>query len=207
MGIEIRKAKQSDVELLAWAMFESSRTNKAIGLFDLIFEPADDEQLLKKLRNLAQTDTKSYCHYSNFLVALEDGREVGVLCGYEPRITKNDTLSKALLELGIDESYKERIAPYNSCMLELDRQTWMLDFMEVKDDAHELSILKELVQKSLLSARLKGYRKVQTLVEIGSAEVQLTYKKLGFDVIDEKQSDEYFSTFGSLGIVRLGMHL
>jgi hypothetical protein len=45
------------------------------------------------------------------------------------------------------------------------------------------------------------------MVEIGSAEVQLTYKKLGFEVIDEKQSDEYFSTFGRLGIVRLGMHL
>jgi hypothetical protein len=207
MGIKIRKAQQSDCALLAWAMFESSRAKNKIGLFDLIFQSESDEALLKNLTDLAQTKAKSYCHYSNFLVAVEDGKDVGVLCGYEPRIATQALFSKALEELGVDEGYNDRLKPYNSCLAEVDRQTWMLDFMEVKEDAHELSILKELVQKSLLSARLKGYRKAQTMVEIGSAEVQLTYKKLGFEVIDEKQSDEYFSTFGRLGIVRLGMHL
>ncbi len=207
MGIKIRKAEQNDCTLLAWAMLKSSRAKKKIGFFDLIFEPKNDDMLLKKLEELVQTETKSYCHYSNFLVAVEDTKDVGVLCGYEPRIATHDVLSKALLEVGVDKSYEDRIKPYETCLSKLDRQTWMLDFMEVKDDAHELSVLKELVQKSLLTARLKGYRKAQTMVEIGSAEIQLTYKKLGFEVIDEKQSNEYFSTMGSLGIVRLGMHL
>ena len=132
MSIKIRKAQQSDCDLLAWAMFESSRSKKKIGFFDLIFQPESDETLLENLAALAQTKTKSYCHYSNFLVALEDGKEVGVLCGYEPRIATQDVLSKALSELSIDNSYIDRIKPYNLCAAEIDRQTWMLDFMEVK---------------------------------------------------------------------------
>ena len=207
MGIKIRKAEQNDGLLVSWAMLESSRAGKKVGLFDLIFQCNDDKVLLEKLIQLSQTKTKSYCHYSNFLIAVEDGKDVGVLCGYEPRISTHEVLSKALMELGVDESYNDRISAYLLCFPEVGRQTWILDFMEVKDDAHELTILKELVQKSLLTARLKGYRKVETMVEIGSAETQLIYKKLGFDVLDEKQSEYYFDTFGRSGIMRLGMHL
>ncbi len=207
MSIKIRKAEQSDCALVSWAILKSSRAGKKVGLFDLIFQCDDDKVLLKKLALLAQTETKSYCHYSNFLVAAEDGKDVGALCGYEPRIATHEVFSKALMEVGIDESYNERISAYLLCFPEVGRQTWVLDFMEVKDDAHELTILKELVQKSLLTARLKGYRKVETIVEIGSADTQLTYKKLGFDVLDEKHSEYYFETFGRSGIVRLGMHL
>ncbi|MEA1920525.1 MAG: acyl-CoA acyltransferase [Campylobacterota bacterium] len=207
MSIKIRKAEQSDCALVSWAMLESSRAGKKIGLFDLIFQCSDDKTLLEKLTQLAQTDTKSYCHYSNFLVAVEDEKDLGVLCGYEPRIATHEVLSKALMELGVDESYRERTSAYFLCFPEVGRQTWILDFIEVKDDAHEFTVLKELVQKSLLTARLKGYRKVETMVEIGSADLQLSYKKLGFEHLEEKQSDNYFETFGRLGIVRLGMRL
>ncbi len=207
MSIKIRKAEKKDCALVSWAMLESSRSGKKTSLFDLIFQCHDDAVLLEKLTLLSQTTTKSYCHYSNFLVAVEDGKDVGVLCGYEPRIATHEVLSKALMELDIDESYNERIKAYFLCLPKVGRQTWILDFMEVKEDAHELTVLKELVQKSLLTARLKGYRNVETMVEIGSAEAQLTYKKLGFDVQDEIQSEAYFETFGRSGIMRLGMHL
>ncbi len=207
MGIKIRKAEKNDSAFVSWAMLESSRAGKKVGLFDLIFQCNDDKVLLEKLTLLSQTDTKSYCHYSNFLIAVENGKDVGALCGYEPRIATHEVLSKALMELGVDESYNERISAYFLCFPKVGRQTWILDFMEVKNDAHELRILKELIQKSLLSARLKGYRNVETMVEIGSADTQLVYKKLGFDILEEKQSEYYFETFGRLGVMRLGMHL
>jgi len=207
MSIKIRKAEQKDSALVAWAMLKSSRTGKKLGLFDIIFQSNDDKLLLEKLTILSQTKTKSYCHFSNFLVATEDGKDIGVLCGYEPRIATHEVLSKALMELGVDESYKDRISAYFLCFPEVGRQTWVLDFMEVKEDSNEFSVLKELIQKSLLNARLKGYRNVQTIIEIGSADTQLVYKKLGFDILQEKQCEDYFKTFGRLGIVRLGMHL
>jgi ribosomal protein S18 acetylase RimI-like enzyme len=59
------------------------------------------------------------------------------------------------------------------------------------------------MQKSLLSARLKGYRIAQTIVEIGSMDNILFYKKLGFHKIKEKECDSYKERFGRLGLVLL----
>lgn len=207
MDIKIRKATEADSEFLAWAMMESSRAGKQIGLFDLIFQPNDDLHLLERLTLLSKTQTKSYCHFSNFIIAEVDGETAGVLCGYEPRIATHEIFSKALYELGCSEGYEERIDAYLLCKPEIDKKTWVLDFMEEKPEFVSLEILKEMVQKSLLSARLKGYRQVQTMVEIGSVETQMVYEKLGFSVEDEKRADYYREVFGRAGIVRLQMHL
>jgi len=79
--------------------------------------------------------------------------------------------------------------------------------MSVAEGFESLAVLKELVQKSLLTARLKGYRKAQTAVEIGSVEAEMVYEKLGFKYKDEKVSDYYKEQFGRAGIKRLALHL
>lgn len=207
MDMKIRKATEADSELLAWAMMESSRAGKQVGLFDLIFTPSDDAQLLESLGRLSMTETKSYCHYSNFIVAEVGGVAAGVLCGYEPRIATHEIFSQALDELGYSEGYEERIAAYLLCKPEIGKQTWVLDFMEEKPEFQSLEIVKELINKSLLTARLKGYRQAQTMIEIGSIETQMAYEKLGFSVQDEKRADLYRETFGRAGIKRLAMSL
>jgi hypothetical protein len=207
MNIKVRKAGPEDAELIAWAIMHSSRSGKAAGLFDLIFQPADDAALLASLKALTTTSTKSYCHYTNFLIAESGGEAVGVLCGYEPRIATREIFSRALAEVGVDGSYEERIAGYLLCVPEIDRQTWVLDFIVEKPGRESFEILRELVQKSLLTARLKGYRKVQTMLEIGSLQTQRIYEKLGFGFADEKRSEYYKELFGRPGIMRYSLNL
>jgi len=207
MNIKIRKATEEDAPLLALSILESSRSGKKKGLFDVIFNTSDTDEVLKNLEKLTTTKTKSYCHYSNFLVATVDGVDAGSLCGYEPRIATHEIFAKAMMELGYDDSYEARLSTYRLVEPEFDKKTFLLDFMAVKDEFHEFSVLKELVQKSLLTARLKGYRIVQTMVEIGSVETILVYKKLGFTEIDERKSDLYEAEYGRPGIVRLQIHL
>jgi ribosomal protein S18 acetylase RimI-like enzyme len=207
MNIMIRKATEDDAPLLAQSMLESSRSGKTKGIFDMIFATSDKEELLALLEKLAKTQTKSYCHFSNFLVASVDGVDAGFLCGYEPRLATHEIFTKAMEELGFDESYQERLSSYLLVRPEFDKKTFLLDFMAVKDEFHEFSVLKELVQKSLLTARLKGYRIVQTMVEIGAVETILVYKKLGFIVIDERRNSYYEAEYGRAGIVRLQMQL
>lgn len=207
MGNTIRKADQNDAAFIAWAILESSRAGKKIGFFDLIFQSDSDKTLLEQLEKLTVTETKSYCHYSNFLVAEAGGEPIALLCGYEPRIATDTIFAKALAELGIEEDYEERIAAYLLCRPEIDRQTWVLDFIEVKPGHDSFELMKELIQKSLLTARLKGYRKAQTMVEIGSVETKMVYDKLGFTFIDEKRSEYYKEVFGRAGIMRLQMSL
>ena len=207
MNIKIRKATEKDAPLLAQSMLESSRSGKKKGLFDVLFNTNKANELLKTLEKLTTTQTKSYCHFSNFLVATVDGVDAGSLCGYEPRIATHEIFTKAMAELGFDASYEERMSAYRLVEPEFDKKTFLLDFMAVKDEFHEFSVLKELVQKSLLTSRLKGYRIVQTMVEIGSVEAILVYKKLGFEVIDERKNEFYEAEFGRPGIVRLQIHL
>jgi len=207
MAITVRKASESDIDLIAQALLESSRSGKNIGLFDLVFNTSDDELLLGHLKHLALTTTKSYCHFSNFFIAMSGGNSVGTICGYEPRIATHEIFSKALEEIGFDESYHERIAAYLLCEGEVDNKTFVLDFMLVKPEFKSIDVYKELIGKSMLTARLKGYRKVQTSIEIGSAENELIFKKLGFEMIDEKRSEYYKEQFDRPGIMRLQMIL
>jgi ribosomal protein S18 acetylase RimI-like enzyme len=207
MNITIRKATEKDTDVVADAMLVSSRAGKKIGIFDLIFETSDDEKLKERLRALALTQTKSYCHHSNFLLASGEQKFSGTICGYEPRMATHDVFTKALSEIGVDGGYQERIAAFLVVQPEIDRQTWVLDFMTVSQGCEPLPVFAELLKKSLLSARLKGYRKAQTMVEIGSLDSQILYEKLGFEVIDEKRSELYEDQFGRAGIKRLQMVL
>jgi hypothetical protein len=207
MSITIRKALESDAPLIAQALLENSRRDKKVGIFDYIFNTSDTASLLESLRKLTLTTTKSYCHFSNFMIAQTEGKSVGAICGYEPRIATHNIFARALEEVGIDESYHERIAGYLLCEPEIDNKTWVCEVMVIEPDYKSFELFKELIAKSLLTARLKGYRKVQTMLEIGSTESELLYKKLGFDLVDEKRSDYYEEQFGRAGLMRLQVTL
>ena len=207
MNVKIRKATEKDAPFLAKSMLDSSRSGKKKGLFDVVFNTSETKTVVERLVKLATTQTKNYCHFSNFLIATVDGVDAGSLCGYEPRIATYEIFTKAMAELDCDGSYEDRLASYRQVEPQFDKKTFLLDFMAVKDEYHEFSVLKELVQKSLLTARLKGYRMVQTMVEIGSVEAILVYKKLGFNEIDERRSALYEAEYGRPGIVRLQIHL
>jgi hypothetical protein len=56
------------------------------------------------------------------------------------------------------------------------------------------------MQKSLLTARLKGYTIAQTMIEIGSLESELFYKKMGFTIIEQKECELYKEKFGRIGM-------
>jgi hypothetical protein len=202
MAIKVRKATEEDAAMIAQAILESSRAGKAQGVFDLIFESDDDAQLIDRIAALMKAAAPCYCNVGNFLIAESAAGASGILCNYEPRIATHDNFTKALGEVGVDETYEERIAAYLLCVPEMDRQTWVLDFICELPGTGSFEALKELVQKSLLTARLKGYRKVQAIVEIGDTETQMVYEKLGFRFVDEKRSSYYKERFGRPGIMR-----
>lgn len=196
--MNIRPAKAEDASFLAWLILESSRAGKKSGLFDRIFSPSNDVQ--KSLEMLVIHETKTLCHYSNFLVAEVDGELAGGLCGYDGYKLSWESMSEALASMGCQGDYKERISAYLVCEPKVEKNTLVLDFMLTKEEFRGLGVLKELVKKVLLNARLKGFRRAQTFIEIGSVETQLAYEKMGFSFKDEKKSDYYLQEFGRPGI-------
>ena len=203
MAVKIEKAKKEDCPFLATMILQSSRADKKIGLFDHLFQESSDNEILEKLQKLLQTQTKSYCHYENFLIAKVDEREVGTLCSYEPRVATKEKFLQALGEAGCDGGVVERLKAVEACDFHINKRTLMFDFLEETEGYIDVGILKSLLQKSLLNARLKGYRIAQTIVEIGSLERQMFYEKLSFVLKEEKQCESYQEVFGRKGVMLL----
>jgi len=204
MSIKIRKATVGDAPFLAQMMLQSSRAGKRNGIFDFLFHESDEVKLLAKMQLLTQTKVKSYCHFSNFLVAEVDGKSVGTLCSYEPRISTKEAFVDALSELGY-EDVMDSLKPLYECDFDLNKRTLMFDFMEELDGFIDVGVLKALMQKSLLTARLKGYRIAQSIVEIGSLDTIMYYKKLGFKELEHKECELYKEKFGRAGFILFSM--
>lgn len=203
MSIKIRKALSQDAPFLAQMILQSSRADKQISIFDVIFGSKSDEETLRNLEKLTTTTAKNYCHYSNFLIAEIDGECVGSLCSYEPRIATKETFLESLKEISCDANAEDFLEILDSCDFELNKRTLVFDFMEEIEGHMNVGILKALMQKSLLSARLKGYRIAQAMVEIGSLETLLYYKKLGFKEVKHKECELYKEKFGRAGLILL----
>ena len=205
MAIKIRKATADDAPFLAQMILQSSRAGKKDGMFDLVFNIKDNKEILLRLEKLTQTTAKNQCHYSNFLVAEVDGKSVGTLCSYEPRIATKEALIDAFKELGCRENVSDSLEAFYSCSFDLNKRTLMFDYMEELEGFIDVGVLKALMQKSLLTARLKGYRIAQTVIEIGSLESELFYKKLGFKKVDQKECELYREKFGRAGLMLMSI--
>jgi len=200
MNVKINKATTDDSDFISKMILFSSRADKKFGLFDYLFEVSSEEELLKKIQLLVVDESKCYCHYSNFLVANVDGKNVGTLCTYEPRVATKEKFIQALKNTGCDNKIDEKLNILKNCEFDINHATLMFDFLEELDGYVDVGILKALMQKSLLNARLKGYRIAQSIVEIGSLERELFYEKLGFNKKDSKECETYKEIFGRVGV-------
>jgi len=205
MSITIRQAKVEDAPFLAQMMLQSSRAGKKVGIFDLLFELESEKELLAKVEALTQTDAKSHCHYKNFFVAEMDNKKVGTLCSYEPRKATKDVFLQALQEVDVKSENLSFVDVLYACDLDVSRTALMFDFMEELEGFIDVGVLKALMQKSLLAARMKGYSIVQSIIEIGSLEMELLYEKLGFVVVDIKECEDYKEVFGRNGLKLLSL--
>jgi len=205
MSISIKQATADDASFLAQMILESSRAGKKDGLFDILFETDDDKVILEKLQMLTTTTAKSYCHYQNFLIAQINGTNVGTLCSYEPRIATKETFVAALKEINCGDEINKPLEVVYNCSFDTNKSRLMFDFMEELQGFLDVGVLKALMQKSLLTARLKGYRIAQAIVEIGSMEAELLYKKLGFEIVEKKECEEYREIFGRPGVMLMAI--
>jgi len=204
MSITIRQAKVDDGNFLAEMILQSSRAGKKYGVFDLLFGTDDRSVVLESLEKLTKTDAKSHCHYSNFLIAEMEGKTVGTLCSYEPRISTKEAFVSALDEIGCSDE-NDTLEVMYVCDFQLNNRTLMFDFMEELEGFMDVGVLKALMQKSLLTARLKGYRIAQTMIEIGSRESELFYKKMGFEKVQQLECELYKEKFGRAGLTLMAI--
>lgn len=205
--ISIRKATADDSQFLAKLMLKSTRSGQKIGIFDLIFDSKNELELLEKLTLLITSNAKIYCHYSNFLIASIDDKDMGTLCNYEPRIATSVILEESLIDVGMSNKYMQSAEMVSSCLLQTDKRVWMFDFFAIEETHRGLEILNALLKKSLLTASLKGYRIVRTVVKSDAVDMILLYKKVGFTLLLKERCEFLQDDFVYGGVSLLEMHL
>ena len=77
----VRPATEADVPFLAWVQQEAARSHLPSGFWDLAF-PGPEEDRLRIVGRICKSPVRSFCHWSNFLVAEVDGKAAAGLSAY-----------------------------------------------------------------------------------------------------------------------------
>jgi len=208
MNIIVRKASSEDAEYIAKEIIKSSQNMSNIGLFDLIFNE-EGTALEKKLCSLVVNKSDNLCQYKYFLIAESYGKKIGLIAGYEAKKMKSEFLLDAIRsDYEIDPSKCEVILnTYFSCYAPKNKNSWVLKFLSVVDDIDAFAVARALINKSLLNARVKGYRLGQSSIDIDNVELQEIYKDSSFSKEEEVKNEAFEDLFHSLGIVLYKLHL
>src|SRR5919199_316676 len=134
MDVLIRPATCDDADFLAWVMLTAARSHWGRGLWDITFDRREEESL-PFLRELALAPTRSWGHYSGFIVAEVEGRAAAALCGYDPVEQGVPALAQAMNEAAGQVGWSggdvaavwERFAPVGTCISDDADGAWIVE--------------------------------------------------------------------------------
>ena len=211
MSTTIRPATEADAPFIAWVQQEAARSHLPYGFWDLAFI-GPDEWRLPLIERIVRAQARSFCHWSNFLIAEVDGEPAAGLSGYEnPSVTAGALLFEAMQEafaaVGWTElqagAMNERIVPFLTCIPEAAEEDWVIEWVATRPAHRGKGVIKALLHAILERGAERGHARTQIGVLIGNVAAQRAYESVGFRVVDEKTSAAFEGTFGTPGIRRM----
>lgn len=209
MQISIRNAKPSDSNFLVWVLLEATHSHLGdnAGLWNLIFQESENERM-EYLEKLILSDQISFCHYSNYLIAEVDGVSASALAGFDPTVVTDENFLNALVDILPDtllNSVLSRMSPYTTCLIEPDKDSWVIDMVATIPDYRRLGLSNNLLQSTLKNGCEAGFTKAELLILIGNSAAQKAYEKVGFKTVEEKKHPEFEKALNCPGIARMTM--
>lgn len=211
MEIAIRSATARDVPFIAWVQQEAARSHVPRGFWDFAF-PGDEADRLRLVGRVSQAAARSFCHWSNFLIAERDGRAAAALSAYTiPSVSAGSALMEAFGE-ALDaerwsadarQAMSERIAPFLTCVPDTAEGAWVVEWVATRPEDRGRGLVRTLLQEILARGAARGHRQAQIAVLIGNTPAQRAYESAGFRVADEKTHPDFERAVGSPGIRRL----
>jgi ribosomal protein S18 acetylase RimI-like enzyme len=210
MDTQIRPATSDDADFLAWVMLTAARSHLERGLWDITLSRGQ-EDCLSFLRELAQTQTRSWAHYSRFVVAEMDGKAAAALCGYDPVEAGTPALAQAIDEAAKQVGWSdsdvaevwERFAPVGTCISDDAEGAWIIENVATLPSHRRRGLVNRLLENELEVGRASGHRLAQISILIGNTPAQRAYEKIGFLPDKEKRHPDYEATVGAPGMIRL----
>lgn len=210
MSIQIRPATPADVPMLAQVQLLAARSQLPRGLYDIMLD-SPEPAILDFLEQTLQTSTRSWAHYSTYLVAELDGQPGAALCGYDPLERGGPMLERAVAEVltaqGLSEeeqaAFWQRFAPLATCLPPDEEGAWIVETVATLPPFRRRGLIDRLVREALDQGRQRGYRCAQLTALIGNTPAIQAYEKVGFRATQEYRHPDFEAVMGVPGTVRM----
>jgi translation initiation factor 4G len=207
-SVRIRPAHPDDSSFLASAILMASRSHLARGFWDLVV--AGEEDVLDFLELLTVLEARSFCHYSNFLVAEADGTPAAALAGYDPGepglLAPGHAIAAGFEEFGwtdaeLAEAYA-RLEPYQTAMPSERKGVWTIEWVWTLPAQRRRGLVHALIGRVLDKGREARYPLAQVTTFIGNAAAAQLYTRVGFRIAEERKHPDFERLMGAPGLVR-----
>ena len=210
MEPKIRPAELKDVPFIAWVELQAARSHLPRGFWDMWLQRPEQE-CLGFLEHMANAPTRSWFHYSAFIVAEIDGRPASAMCGYDDKESPGELSFAASQEAcGMSEwsdaefqAISERIIPVLTCVSDPAPGAWIVENVATLPEFRRRGLADRLLKETLDIGRSRGYRVGQISVMIGNTPAQRAYEKAGFKVADGKRHPDFEKVVGEPGMRRM----
>jgi ribosomal protein S18 acetylase RimI-like enzyme len=214
-AIRIRHACPDDASFLATAALIAGRAHVNKGIWEVILG-GTEEACLDFLEHVSITTIPHLFHYSCYFIAeyAEDG-PVGSLGGYDPKTLGYQALQRALHEvitkLNLSpqalQGAEERSSKMLVCLPQEIEGAWVIDSVATLPQYRKRGIAEKLLEHVLHEGKERGYHVAQINMYIGNEPALNLYKKMGFEVIEEKREEYFEHTIASPGMLSLARTL
>jgi len=207
---KIRPATAGDAHEVAQLMYIAAKSHVETSIYDLMWTESMEVRL-KKLQELFTADTRSWYHYSYYLVSEVDGSVAGSLCGFNELEAGGSKLGQAFIEIGTDraegKAMYERMRPFHRVNPRHYEDSWVIEHVGVFPQYRGRGIISALLLKILEKGRELGYERAELNMLIGNEPARGAYEKAGLTIVEENTDPEFEAIFGSPGMVRMSMEL
>jgi ribosomal protein S18 acetylase RimI-like enzyme len=209
MGIRIRRATETDLNLLTWVMLAASRSHLDRGIWEYL-NASSEPATLSFLQRLATTDTVHMFQWSLFLVAELDGEPGAAMCAYDSSTQGFDV---ALPEMAAataaefidaeDPEYVRRSEVLLSGFV-MDNPgptgpRWVIENVATKPEMRRKGLVDGLLHHLVGHGRERGFEYAQISVFIENERARRAYLKAGFEPLIEQRSDTWATEIGCPG--------
>jgi translation initiation factor 4G len=204
--VRIVEAGREHIPFVAWVVMTANRSHLPKGMWDFNLGGCEDE-VLRYLQLLADTETIHWAHCSLFLVAEVDGVPAAGMCGF----LENEYPAASLLAGAAEVNAKigrspedvaagwDRAKSIMGIVMDHEPGAWVIEHVATKPEFRRRGLVEQLVHTTLERGRQRGATTADIGVLIGNDPAQRAYEKCGFVVVEEKLAPDFEAVYGSAG--------
>ena len=204
--VRIVQATREHIPFVAWVVMAANRSHLPRGMWDFNIG-GTEEEVLRYLEVLADTEQAHWAHFSLFTVAEVDGVPAAGMCGF----FENELGPASMMAGAAEVNQKtgrspediaagwERSKAIMGIIMEHDPGAWVVEHVATKPEFRRRGIVERLVHETLQEGRERGAKTADIGVLIGNEPAQRAYEKCEFRVVIEKRDAEFERVYGSPG--------